>query len=340
MTVPGAAVRGPSAPVRRRSGGGSSGRGRAHWASWAFGLAALAAVVVFATHRSEELAFAGLVARARPAWLLLALALQLGTYLADALIWQQVLRRAHGAGPLRRYVGLGLAKLFMDQAIPSVGLSGTLLVLRALDRRGVARAVSMAAVVMDLVSYYAAYLVALVVAFGIVRARGALTPWMAAPAALFAALAAIVPAALVLVSRGRRPPAWIERLPFVRPALRALGEADPGLVRDPALIARCVCLQLAIVALDAGTLWSMLWALGLAVNPVPVFASFMLSSLARTLGVVPGGLGVFEAVSVATLKLIGVPLAAALAATLLYRGASFWLPMVPGLLLARREARA
>jgi Mg2+-importing ATPase len=60
----------------------------------------------------------------------------------------------------------------------------------------------------------------------------------------------------------------------------------------------------------------MLMALGLAVNPAPVFASFMLSTLTRTLGVVPGGLGVFEAVSVPTLKLIGVPVAAGLAATL------------------------
>lgn len=59
---------------------------------------------------------------------------------------------------------------------------------------------------------------------------------------------------------------------------------------------------------------------------MPVFASFMLSTLARTLGVVPGGLGVFEAVSVATLKLIGVPVVAGLAATLLFRGFSFWLP--------------
>ena len=58
----------------------------------------------------------------------------------------------------------------------------------------------------------------------------------------------------------------------------------------------------------------------------------MLSTLARTLGVVPGGLGVFEAVSVTTLKLIGVPVAAGLAATLLFRFFTFWLPMAPGVI--------
>jgi uncharacterized membrane protein YbhN (UPF0104 family) len=312
----------------------------ARWISWLFGLALLVAVALFAAHRSEEQEFARLVAQAQPAWLLVAVLLQMGTYLTDARIWQRVLNRANISRPLRSYVGLALAKLFMDQAIPSVGLSGTLLVIRALDRRGVPRRASMAAVVIDLVSYYAAYVLALGIALGIVWAHGDLTPLMAVPAGIFAPLAAAVPMALLWVSRGRKLPGWLKRLPFIKPALRALGKATPAIAHDVWLITRCTGLQLVILAFDAGTLWIMLRALGLAVNPAPVFASFMLSTLARTLGVVPGGLGVFEAVSVATLKLIGVPVAAGLAATLLFRFFTFWLPMAPGLILARREARA
>jgi hypothetical protein len=37
------------------------------------------------------------------------------------------------------------------------------------------------------------------------------------------------------------------------------------------------------------------------------------------------------------LTLTGTPLEAALTATLLLRGLTFWLPMVPGLWIARRE---
>ena len=40
------------------------------------------------------------------------------------------------------------------------------------------------------------------------------------------------------------------------------------------------------------------------------------------------------------LIVIGVPVAAGLAATLLFRFFTFWLPMAPGLILARHEARA
>jgi uncharacterized membrane protein YbhN (UPF0104 family) len=83
----------------------------------------------------------------------------------------------------------------------------------------------------------------------------------------------------------------------------------------------------------------MLRALGLSVHPAQAFAGFILPTLARTLGSVPGGFGIFKAASAATPKLMGVPIVAGLAATLLFRGFSYWLPMVSGIILTRRETR-
>lgn len=54
----------------------------------------------------------------------------------------------------------------------------------------------------------------------------------------------------------------------------------------------------------------------------------------------PGGMGIFEAASVVTLKLVGVSVPVALVATLFFRGLSFWLPMVPGLIFSRGARRA
>lgn len=198
----------------------------------------------------------------------------------------------------------------------------------------------MAAVVVDLVSYYAAYVLALGLALGILWAQKDLTLFIVLPVVIFLPVAAGIPVILLLVSRGRTLPRWIERLPPIRTALHALGEAAPGLTHDFLLIARCTGLQLAIFLFDTVTLWVMLFALGLLVYLAPVFASFMLSSLARTLGPMPGGLGIFEAASVATLKLMGIPIAVGLAATLLFRGFSFWLPLLPGVILARAASRA
>ena len=70
----------------------------------------------------------------------------------------------------------------------------------------------MAAVVIDLVSYYAAYVLALCIALVIVWVHGDLTPLMAVPAGIFAPLATAVPMALLWVSRGRTLPSWLEGL--------------------------------------------------------------------------------------------------------------------------------
>ena len=66
-----------------------------------------------------------------------------------------------------------------------------------------------------------------------------------------------------------------------------------------------------------------------------VFAD--VASVVASLAWVPGGLGTFEGTCVAMLHVHGVNLEAALAAVLLLRGFSFWLPMLPGLWIARRE---
>ena len=68
-----------------------------------------------------------------------------------------------------------------------------------------------------------------------------------------------------------------------------------------------------------------------------VFASFIVASMLATLAWVPGGLGTFEGTCVAMLHVHGVGIEAALAATLLARGFTFWLPMAPGLAIARDE---
>jgi uncharacterized membrane protein YbhN (UPF0104 family) len=53
--------------------------------------------------------------------------------------------------------------------------------------------------------------------------------------------------------------------------------------------------------------------------------------VASRVGSTPLGLGTFEGASIAMLQLIGVEIEAALAATLLFRAFTLWLPMIPGL---------
>lgn len=310
--------------------------------AWLFGVALVVTIVIAVTSLSEQRAFVELLRHVQPAWLALGLVLQLGTYVADARSWQRVLHRAGVGRPLGSFVGLGLAKLFIDQAVPSGGISGTFVIVRGLEGRGVPRDKSMAAVVVDLYAYYAAYLAALVAAFSVLATRGKLGAAILVTAAAFAVMGISVIGVITALTTSLRRflPRWLLRVRVVAQLVSAVTEADARLVRRGDLLATSFGYQLVIFFLDAATIWTMLRGIGFAVHPAPVFASFMVSSLARSLGILPGGLGTFEAASVATLHLVGTPVAAALAATLLFRGLSFWLPLVPGMLMARRESRA
>jgi Mg2+-importing ATPase len=312
------------------------------WLSWLIGIAALAAVVAAVTHRSEERAFLGLLREIEPAWLLAALALQGATYLVQAATWLTVLRRGGAHVPFGYACALSLQKLFVDQALPSMGVSGTTAVMQALGDRGVARPAVMAAVAVDVGCYFAAYVLSLGTALAILLAGGHASALVVVAAILFLAFGGSLAVAILMLS-GRatcRLTQPLLRIPGVGRAVELLREADPRLARDPRLLLRATLLQLSIFALDAATLWVLIRALGVHAGPGAVFASFMLASLLRTVGFMPGGLGTFEAAAVSALALAGIPLAAALSATLLFRGLSFWLPMLPGLVIARRVLHA
>ena len=133
-------------------------------------------------------------------------------------------------------------------------------------------------------------------------------------------------------------PHWLERWPGARDVAGALRGAPAGSLFAPRLLLETVLLQLGIFVLDALTLGATLRAVATPIAFSLVFASFVVASVVSTLAWVPGGLGTFEGSAVALLHLQGVSIESALAATLLLRGFSFWLPMLPGFALARREA--
>jgi Mg2+-importing ATPase len=312
----------------------------ARWFSWLFGFAILAAVIIAALHYSEERELVRIAERAQPWWFAVAVVLQLGTYLAQGESWRVVTLAAGIPLPSIVTFKLSLTKLFIDQALPSAGISGTVIVARALELRGISRPIVMAAIIVDMVAYYGAYILALALALMIIIAGGNASPLILSAALFFLLFSlAFITAALALSGRNRIGAGWLGRIPILRNILALLAEADPEFAHSSPLILKSGLYQLAIVLFDTATIWALIRSLGEFASPAGVFASFMVSTLLRTIAFVPGGLGIFEAASVVTLKLAGVPVAVALTATLLFRGLSFWLPMVPGLVFSRGARR-
>jgi glycosyltransferase 2 family protein len=314
--------------------------------SWLFGLLILAAVVVAASHFTEIERFGEIARTAQPAWLLGAFGLQAMTYICAAGVWYAALRRAGVRQSFWAIVPLGLAKLFTDQALPTGGIGGTFLVVNGLARRGVPKGIAMAALIIGMISFYAAYLTAAAVALGILYYSGALDPLMVLAAAIFVLVAVGIPVSVLAlrqwssVGSGRSVSwvgKWLRRIPGAAMLLSTIASAPGGLLKEPTPFLWATALQLLVFALDSATLWIMLQAVGAEATAPSAFAAFMMASIAATVGPMPLGLGTFEGVCITVLHIQGLSVEIALTATLLLRGFTFWLPMIPGLLLARRE---
>jgi glycosyltransferase 2 family protein len=315
--------------------------------SWLSGLLVLAGVILVASRLTELERFAALADSAQPVWLLAAFALQSITYVCAAAVWHGVLNRGGIHERFWSIVPLGLAKLFTDQALPTGGFGGTLLVMSGLERRGVPSGIGMAAVLIGMVSFYIAYAIAVAASFVILYSVHKLAPWMVAGGGLFVLVAFGVPGSVLIFRRWWRSRAesdlksnsarWLSRIPGFSILVSAMAQAPTAMLQDPITFIRATALQLLIFALDAGTLWVMIRAVGADATPATALVAFIVASLAATIGPMPLGLGTFEAVCVTMLHLQGLSIEVALTATLLLRGFTFWLPMLPGLLLARRE---
>jgi uncharacterized membrane protein YbhN (UPF0104 family) len=131
-----------------------------HWAGWIFGVLAFLALLVVAAHLGDIEHFLFLLRSLAPAWLFLAALLQVGTYACVAATWRYGLQQAGTRVPLQRLLPLALAKLFVDQTVPTGGVSGTAFLVTALTRQGVLPASTLAALLANLVGHYAANLIA------------------------------------------------------------------------------------------------------------------------------------------------------------------------------------
>lgn len=311
----------------------------AGWRRWFLALLLVGALIFAALHWGDVKKFAELMSRAKPIWLLGALILQFLTYLSLSGEWWLVLDRGQCRLALRKLLPITITKLFADQVVPTAGVSGNVLLVDRLKTRGVPREVGVAAVILAIIAYYASFAVVALAAVALIWLRSDISwPLIILVGAFFVVAAAIPAGALWLQRRGAEAtPGWIQRWSGPSEMLKMMGEAPEELVRDRRLIGKMALLNAAVFLLDSATMLACLSALGTQAPFAAAFVALIISSIVVTLGPIPLGLGSFEATSIGTLRLMGVPFEAALSATLLYRGFALWLPLVLGLALSQRE---
>lgn len=311
------------------------------WRTWLLALFLVAAVIFAAIHWGDVKKFADLLAHARPAWLLAAVAAQLLTYGELAVQWLLVIRAGHCSVRFTKLLPLTITKHFADQLVPTAGMSGNVVVVDRLTAIGASRPIAIASVILTILAYYGSYAISALVALLLLWLHSQ-TNWIIfAAVGVFLAVAAAVPSLVLwLQKKGKYAlPKWLRKIGSIRGLFEMIGEAPNDLVRDGRLIAELTLLNTAGVALDAVTLQFCLFALGLDTPFYVAFSALVMASVVKILGPVPMGLGSFEAASIATLGVQGVPFEAAVSATLLFRGFELWLPLVPGMITTRRHLK-
>src|SRR5262249_7233570 len=155
---------------------------------------------------------------------------------------------------LRTLLRIALAELFTDQVIPSGGLGGTLLVASALQRRGVSREASSAAVVVSLLGFYVAQVVLVGATFVILAMRGRFQHFTAVVVVVSVVVAIAMPLVIVLVAtRGlTRLPKAIRRIGLVK-FVEEVQNAPRDVVRAPKVLGEAAGWRTAILLLDGAT---------------------------------------------------------------------------------------
>ncbi len=317
--------------------GGAGPSKPSRWLVWLFGAAACVALVFVVTHLSEEKEFLRLLEKSEPYWLFLALVLQAGTYLTQGIGWRVVVQfNGHRLGMLRASE-LSLAMLFVNQTLPSGGISGEAMISNAFVRAGMSQSVVWSVTLVNFAMYYLAYALCMMVALVLALYHGYFGFWVNVTILIFALVALGVAWFVTVLPVSKM--LWLKsKLRLHRKIaclLDSMIRSHVGSVRDMGVYRKVFACHVMTFMLDAATFWVVVRALGVVAPIEGIFVSLMISTMFRTIAIMPGGLGTFEAAAVMSLKSIGLPLMVGLSATMLFRGLTFWLPMLPGFIASR-----
>ncbi|SCF21581.1 undecaprenyl-diphosphatase [Micromonospora viridifaciens] len=273
--------------------------------------------------------------RANPGAVIGALLAAAATYPLSALALRLA---AAGRIPFGTTVSVQVAAGFVNRVAPGA-VGGFALSLRYLRRQGLPLPVAATTVAVDRAAGFLA--VALLLPALLPFARGSAQHLRAAVAGrgwmvLLVGLGLSALAVVVIAT-----PRWRAR---ARHAGRQAFDALRLLLRSGRVL-RLLTVGLALTLSYATALWLSLLAVGLPAEPAlvaPVVLVSVLGEGVATAAPTPGGLGATEAALVSGLLLYGVPAGTAVAGVLIYRLATFWLPVLPGYvalrLLVRRHA--
>jgi uncharacterized protein (TIRG00374 family) len=288
----------------------------------------------------------GLARAASPAWLLLAFAVILASFLISSQVFRVALHSlGYRAGVLRLWA-TAIVAIITSQMFPAGSVASYAFLLDAFRRRGASAAEAVLVSTLEALSYAGAMLIFAIFGVAYLASRtlaadpdgsSLLAPLLAGGIALLligGVLAALtreeatiarwllwLHRLLFRVLKRPRSAAWVDTTMIEIARMRALVAARRN------LIIRLVIIQLCALSGHSLGLYLVLHSLGASPSFLTVLSAFGIALLTSTFNVLPGGGGTVEAALVATLAQLGAG-AAAIPAGIVFRLLNFWV-MLP-----------
>jgi undecaprenyl-diphosphatase len=245
------------------------------------------------------------------------------TYLASAIgmLGTVAVRLPFWATTLTQF-----ASSFINRVSPA-NVGGMALNVRFLQKAGVDSATGATAVGVNAFAGFLVHAVLLVIFFvwaGRSMAKAFKLPSTSLLLAILAVVAAVI--GIVMATRQGRRFAVGKVLPAVRSSLANLRRVARSPVKLALLFGGSALVTLAYIA----GLWASVEAFGGGAGFAAVGAVYLASAALAAASGTPGGVGTIEAALTAGLTGIGVASGPAVSAVILYRLATYWLPVLPG----------
>jgi uncharacterized protein (TIRG00374 family) len=295
----------------------------------------------------------GLLLQMSVGWLSLAVFAQFITYLFNVLILRTLLNGETGTTSLLTLFKLSLVIMFVNQALPSGGISGNGYIFNQLVKRDIPAPVAFKALILESICYYFAFLVMLGTCYGwYVYHRPPTIPLVAYTVmsgfVFFISLAII----MLIISNKRAISFVLQKLSnfsrikryITQTNLWALQEGNIStwqyLFENQKGIVLAVFFQTCILGCDVLTVFAIMQGFHITLAGNSIMLGLLLSLIIGSLPLSPGALIAYESAMTYFYTQLGVPVHAALIVTLLFRFFTFWLPIPLGLLLYRNLQRS
>ena len=288
-----------------------------------------------------------------PAFIIAAVAAQVGKYLAQGRGFQACFNTVNGHVSYGTGLSLVFGTFFMNTVAPSMNLAGTSLVMATATKNGMQAGKGTTAALLMQLSIDTGFVIIMLVTFGALSFTVGLQPgWLAVGAVAIALVGGLV---FMITVGGLKPNLVLKVLhPFVKLADKVLAHfkkppVDDAVTRTIHNFSDAAHL---ITKNPRKTVQSFLWTtlssvcemgcfvlVGFAFgvhHPEALICGYVVATLFAMISFVPQGVGVVEAAVTVAFALFGVDSATGLAVVMVYCGIVFWLPFLVGAFVIQR----